>query len=69
MLEDFEALEETAYRIRSAKNTRRLLEAVAQLEEGKGLEKEISDEHRLVYKFIKFSKMPSILPNCATTTD
>ena len=35
-LEDFEALEETAYLLRSPKNTRRLMESIAQLEEGKG---------------------------------
>ncbi|MFZ2634494.1 MAG: type II toxin-antitoxin system prevent-host-death family antitoxin [Desulfosalsimonadaceae bacterium] len=40
-LEDFEALEETAYLLRSPKNARRLLESIAQLESGKGLEKEL----------------------------
>ena len=40
-LEDFEALEETAYLLRSPKNTRRLIESVAQLENGKGTEKEL----------------------------
>jgi antitoxin YefM len=39
-LEDFEALEETAYLLRSPKNTRRLIESIAQLENGKGTEKE-----------------------------
>jgi antitoxin YefM len=34
-LEDSEALEETAYLLRSPKNTRRLLESVAELEAGK----------------------------------
>ena len=34
-LEDYEALEETAYLLRSPKNTRRLIESVAQLEEGR----------------------------------
>ena len=38
-LEDFEALEETAYLLRSPKNTRRLIESIAQLENGKGIEK------------------------------
>ncbi|MCU0598917.1 MAG: type II toxin-antitoxin system prevent-host-death family antitoxin [Desulfobacterales bacterium] len=38
-LEDFEALEETAYLLRSPKNTRRLIESIAQLENGKGNEK------------------------------
>lgn len=42
-LEDFEALEETAYLLRSPKNARRLLESVAELEAGKGSEKELSD--------------------------
>jgi len=40
-LEDFEALEETAYLLRSPKNTRRLIESIAQLENGKGTEKEL----------------------------
>jgi len=35
-LEDYEALEETAYLLRSPKNTRRLMESIAQLEKGKG---------------------------------
>lgn len=42
-LEDFEALEETAYLLRSPKNARRLLESVAELESGKGVEKELVD--------------------------
>jgi antitoxin YefM len=42
-LEDYEALEETAYLLRSPKNTRRLIESVAQLEEGQGSERELSD--------------------------
>ena len=40
-LEDYEALEETAYLLRSPKNTRRLIESIAQLENGKGVEKEL----------------------------
>ena len=40
-LEDFEALEETAYLLRSPKNARRLLESIAELEAGKGSEKEL----------------------------
>jgi antitoxin YefM len=35
-LEDFNSLEETAYRLRSPKNARRLLEATADLELGRG---------------------------------
>ena len=38
-LEDYEALEETAHLLRSPKNTRRLIESVAQLERGEGGEK------------------------------
>jgi antitoxin YefM len=38
-LEDYEALEETAYLLRSPKNTRRLFESIAQLEKGEGAEK------------------------------
>ena len=40
-LEDFEALEETAYLLRSPKNTRRLIKSIVQLENGKGHEKEL----------------------------
>lgn len=35
-LEDYQALEETAYLLRSPKNAQRLLESIKQLEEGKG---------------------------------
>lgn len=42
-LEDFEALEETAYLLRSPKNARRLLGSIAELESGKGLKKELMD--------------------------
>ena len=40
-LEDFAALEETAYLLRSPKNTRRLIESITQLENDKGTEKEL----------------------------
>jgi antitoxin YefM len=40
-LEDYEALEETAYLLRSPKNAKRLIEAIVQLEEGKGTEREL----------------------------
>lgn len=40
-LEDYNALEETAYLLRSPKNARRLLEAVTQLEQGQGAEREL----------------------------
>jgi len=42
-LDDFEALEETAYLLRSPKNTRRLIESVAQLENGKGMDRELME--------------------------
>jgi antitoxin YefM len=42
-LEDYEALEETAYLLRSPKNTRRLIESIAQLEGGQGSERELLD--------------------------
>jgi antitoxin YefM len=38
-LEDFEALEETAYLLRSPANARRLLESIAELEAGGGTER------------------------------
>jgi antitoxin YefM len=42
-LEDYAALEETAYLLRSPKNTRRLIESIVQLEDGKGTERELID--------------------------
>lgn len=38
-LDDFKALEETAYLLRSPANARRLLESMEELEAGKGMEK------------------------------
>ena len=35
-LEDYESLEETAYLLRSPKNTRRLIDSIVQFEDGKG---------------------------------
>ncbi len=35
-LEDYEAMEETTYLLRSPENARRLLESIAELESGKG---------------------------------
>jgi antitoxin YefM len=40
-LEDFQALEETAYLLRSPKNATRLLQSIAELQAGKGSEKEL----------------------------
>src|SRR5437867_1055551 len=42
-LEDFQALEETAFLLRSPKNARRLLAAMDQLERGKGIERKLAD--------------------------
>ena len=41
-LEDYEALEETAYLLRSPKNARRLLESIAELQSGGGEERALS---------------------------
>ncbi|MDF1580985.1 MAG: type II toxin-antitoxin system prevent-host-death family antitoxin [Desulfuromonadales bacterium] len=41
-LEDFQALEETAYLLKSPKNARRLLESITQLESGDGTERALS---------------------------
>ena len=35
-MDDYQALEETAYLLRSPKNVRRLTEAISELEKGKG---------------------------------
>ncbi len=40
-LEDYEALEETSYLLRSPENARRLLESIARLESGYGTQREI----------------------------
>lgn len=42
-LEEYESLEETAYLLRSPKNARRLREAIARLERGEGVERELID--------------------------
>ena len=41
-LEDYSALEETAYLLRSPKNTRRLIKSIVQLEDGQGTERELA---------------------------
>lgn len=38
---DYQALEETAYLLRSPKNMRRLIQSVSELEEGNGQEREL----------------------------
>ncbi len=40
-LDDYQALEETAYLQRSPANARRLLDSIAELEAGKGTEREL----------------------------
>ena len=42
-LEDYEAMEETTYLLRSPANARNLLESIAKLEMGKGLEKTLAE--------------------------
>jgi antitoxin YefM len=42
-LEDYESLEETAYLLRSPRNARRLLESIAELESGGGVERELTE--------------------------
>ncbi|MCY3021294.1 MAG: type II toxin-antitoxin system prevent-host-death family antitoxin [Planctomycetota bacterium] len=42
-LEDYESLTETAYLLRSPRNARRLLDAVRELEEGKGKERRLTE--------------------------
>ena len=42
-LKDYQALEETAYLLRSPKNARRLLESIVQLEMGEGFAREMTD--------------------------
>jgi antitoxin YefM len=42
-LEDFKALEETAYLLRTPANARRILSAAAQLNAGKGIEQKLAE--------------------------
>ncbi len=42
-LEDYEALEETAYLLRSPKNMKRLIESISRLENGEGKPRELED--------------------------
>lgn len=42
-LEDYNALEETAYLLRSPRNARRLLEGIGSLEEGRGRERDLTE--------------------------
>jgi antitoxin YefM len=42
-LEDYKALEETAYLLRSPANARRLMNSIAQLNAGKGTPRELAD--------------------------
>ena len=42
-LEDYEALTETAYLLRGPRNARRLLDAIKELEEGKGKERRLAE--------------------------
>lgn len=42
-LEDYKALEETAYLLRSPANARRLLNSIAQLNAGKGTPRELAE--------------------------
>jgi antitoxin YefM len=46
-MEDYQALEETAYLLRSPKNARRLVDALAELESGGGSERHLSSEAHL----------------------
>jgi antitoxin YefM len=41
-LEEYESIEETAYLLRSPKNARRLLESIAELEQGGGQSRELA---------------------------
>jgi len=40
-LEDYQSMEETTYLLRSPANARQLLESIAELEAGKGVEREL----------------------------
>ena len=42
-LDDYEALQETSYLLRSPKNARRLLASIARLEAGRGTERDLAE--------------------------
>lgn len=42
-LDDYKALEETSYLLRSPKNAQRILASIAQLEGGKGVERSLAE--------------------------
>jgi antitoxin YefM len=42
-LEDYESLKETAYLLRSPANARRLLDSINRLEDGEGVERDLSE--------------------------
>jgi antitoxin YefM len=42
-LEDFKAMEETAYLLKSPENAKRIIDAIAQLGSGKGTERSLSE--------------------------
>lgn len=42
-LEDYEALEETSYLLRSPRNARRLLESILELDSGAGTERDLTE--------------------------
>jgi antitoxin YefM len=43
-LADYKAMEETSYLLRSPANARKLLESIAELESGNGIERELIEE-------------------------
>ncbi|WP_028315736.1 type II toxin-antitoxin system Phd/YefM family antitoxin [Desulfatibacillum aliphaticivorans] len=42
-LEEYSSIEETMYLLQSSNNAKRLMESIAQLENGKGIEKQLVD--------------------------
>jgi antitoxin YefM len=42
-LEDYESLHETTYLLRSPANARRLMDSISELNNGKGIQKQVSD--------------------------
>lgn len=42
-LEDYESLQETTYLLRSPANARRLMDSISELNNGKGIQKQLSD--------------------------
>ena len=66
-LDDYQALEETAYLLRAPANSRRLLESIAELEAGKGTERNLLNETHVF--FHGMGELPLLAENGQSNTE